>query len=337
MTGKDTTIACAVIGAGGMGARWAHALAKCDQVTIRTICDRDEAKAKEVAATITNCTTATEWNEIAQDASIDAVIVALPHNLLFEASLAFLQSHKHVLCEKPGALHSEQIARLTALAKEKDLRYMVCYNHRFHDAFLRMQKMFAQGIVGKPLFIRSKYGFGGRPGYDKEWRLNPDISGGGELIDQGVHMIDLAQVFLGHCTSVSGVTSHFFWDSQGEDNAFVLLKNTGGNVASIHVSLTNWKPEHCFELYGTKGYLVVEGLGKKYGGKEVLKVGIRDDTSWSVLNEEVFECDNNAEMSLVRALEHFVGSIVANENLVSDGDNAESVLKIIEEIYAQNA
>jgi predicted dehydrogenase len=115
------------------------------------------------------------------------------------------------------------------------------------------------------MFLRGRYGHGGRKGYDREWRADPKLSGGGELIDQGVHLIDLAGWFLGDFPTVAGHAATYFWDMPVDDNAFLSLRTAGGQTAWLQVSCTEWKNMFSLELYGRDAKIVIEGLGGSYG------------------------------------------------------------------------
>jgi predicted dehydrogenase len=141
----------------------------------------------------------------------------------------------------------------------------VGFNHRYHRAFQQARRLVDSGALGELLFVRARYGHGGRPGYAREWRAQPRRSGGGELIDQGVHLIDLARWFLGEFVEVDGFVHTYFWDMPVEDNGFMLLKTASRQVACLHASCTEWKNTFCWELYGRNGKLQVDGLGGSYG------------------------------------------------------------------------
>jgi predicted dehydrogenase len=119
------------------------------------------------------------------------------------------------------------------------------------------------------MFLRGRYGHGGRKGYDREWRADPKLSGGGELIDQGVHLIDLASWFLGDFPTVEGHAATFFWDMKVDDNAFLSLRTAAGQTAWLHVSCTEWKNMFSLEIYGRDGKISVDGLGGSYGAERV--------------------------------------------------------------------
>jgi predicted dehydrogenase len=136
------------------------------------------------------------------------------------------------------------------------------------------------------MFLRARYGHGGRHGYDKEWRAIPEISGGGELIDQGVHLIDLSRMFLGDFTDVQGHAATFFWKMPVDDNAFLMLRTARGQVAWLHASATEWKNTFSMEIYGRDGKLHIDGLGGSYGTERLTfyrmlpEMGPPETTAW---------------------------------------------------------
>src|SRR3990167_602528 len=187
----------ALIGAGRMGTRWASVLANSDRAVLKTIADSGSGKSAKLAASIPGCTATKNLDDVLKNKNIEAVLIATPHKFLARITQACLHSGKHVLCEKPGAITAFEITKNLNLAKKMSRVFMVGYNHRFHDGFIKARQIFKKGTIGKITFIRARYGFGGRPGYDKEWRLNKAVSGGGHLLDQGVHMVDLTLSFMG--------------------------------------------------------------------------------------------------------------------------------------------
>jgi len=333
MTGK---IHFALIGAGKMGTRWAFVISKCAETCLDVIINPKLENAENLAAQIPGCIATTDIEDIFRNKDIDAVLIATPHKNLSPITSSALKSGKHVLCEKPGAIKSGQIKKNIALARKRGLTYMVGYNHRFHDGFIKARRLYKKGAIGKIIFIRARYGFGGRLGYNKEWRLNKAISGGGHLIDQGVHMIDLAMSFIGKVKETRGLLGDTFWKPGVEDNAFVLLKGKNQTIASIHVSLTQWKSLHNFEIYGTQGYLSIEGLGMKYGNGEKLVVGKRSRDFIGKVKEKIIVCNPVADDSLALELVEFVSAIKQKRQPIPSGAEAYETLKIVEKIYANN-
>jgi len=125
-------------------------------------------------------------------------------------------------------------------------------------------------VLGPLMFMRGRYGHGGRTGYDREWRADPKQSGGGELIDQGVHLIDLAGWFFGEFTTIDGHATTSFWDMKVDDNAFLSLRTAAGQTAWLHASCTEWKNLFSLEIYGRIGKLALDGLGGSYGPERLV-------------------------------------------------------------------
>jgi predicted dehydrogenase len=218
---------------------------------------------------------------------LDALIVATPPHLHAQISIAAMKNGKHVLCEKPLARTLAEAREMVATAKETG-RVLKCgFNHRHHPAIQQARRWFEEGRIGDPVFVRARYGIGGRPGYEREWRANPEVVSGGQLMEQGIHVVDLARWFLGEFSQVTALVETNFWNIKPlEDNAFALYRTTTGTAASIHSSLTQWKNLFSFELSGRDGYITVEGLGGGYGTERVA-LGKRDFTA--PFTEEVVE------------------------------------------------
>ena len=227
-------------------------------------CDLEQTRAEALAALVPGCRATSDVAE-ALRSSGRAVIVATANHALAPLALQAVRAGKHVLIEKPGAIRASELEMLAAEAAERGVCVRIGYNHRFHPALRQARELIDSGAIGELMFLRGRYGHGGRVGYEKEWRADPAISGGGELIDQGVHLIDLAQWFLGDFTNVEGHAATFFWPMPVDDNAFLNLRTAGGQTAWLHVSCTEWKNLFSLEIYGRTGKLHMEGLGGSYG------------------------------------------------------------------------
>ena len=252
----------AIIGCGFIGKKRAQALAGARLVACA---DNEVERARQLANTTDCCRATADWRQVVACKDVSLVVVATPHDSLAEITSQAIEAGKHVLVEKPAAKHVAELQPLVSLAARNNVLVRVGFNHRYHRAFQQARKIVDSGALGELMFVRTRYGHGGRIGYDQEWRANPDISGGGELIDQGVHIIDLARWFLGDFAEVDGYAHTYFWNMPVDDNAFLLLKTAQKQVAFLHASCTEWKNTFSFELYGRDGKLQVDGLGGSYG------------------------------------------------------------------------
>jgi predicted dehydrogenase len=200
---------------------------------------------------------------------VDAVDLCLPHDLHAPIAIEAMRAGKHVLVEKPGALNAAELRTLQEAARAAGVRVRLGYNHRYHPTLLKARELVDAGALGPLMFLRARYGHGGRKGYDREWRADPAQSGGGELIDQGVHLVDLAGWFLGDFPTVDGHAATFFWDMKVDDNAFLSLRTAAGQTAWLHVSCTEWKNLFSMEIYGRDAKIAIDGLGGSYGPEKL--------------------------------------------------------------------
>ena len=252
----------AIIGCGLIGQKRLNNL---PPGSVTVACDLNLDRAKKLAAQSRGCLATDSFLEAVKSPNVDVVMVATLNNTLAQIALQAIQSGKHVLVEKPGGITVDELKNLQAVARQFGVLVRVGYNHRYHPASLKALEIFHSGVLGPIMFVRGRYGQGGRIGYEKEWRADPKVSGGGELIDQGVHLIDLASIYLGEFVTVEGHVATYFWDMPVEDNAFLSLRNATGNTAWLQVSCSEWKNMFSFEIYGRDGKLHWEGLGGSYG------------------------------------------------------------------------
>jgi predicted dehydrogenase len=256
------TLGVAIVGCGLIGQKRARAL---NGSRLVACADVDGARAVSVARTSPGAAALEDWRAAVDRPDVDVVAVATTNDVLAEISRFAVEAGKHVIVEKPGARSVAELDAVIEAAARCDRLVRVGFNHRYHPALQKARALVDDGQVGELMFVRGRYGHGGRVGYDTEWRANPALSGGGELIDQGVHLIDLSRWFLGDFAVVSGFARTFYWQMPVDDNGFMLLRTAADQVAFLHVSCTEWKNLFSLEIYGRHGKLHVEGLGGSYG------------------------------------------------------------------------
>jgi predicted dehydrogenase len=198
----------------------------------------------------------------------DAVIVATSHDQLAPLTERALAAGSHVLVEKPAGLSAAEIERLIGAASAAGRLVKVGFNHRFHPALSRAAAEVQSGEHGELMHLRGRYGHGGRPGYNLEWRAQPRRSGGGELVDQGMHLLDLSHWLAGPLPLHSALLRTHFWEGEVEDNAALILGSPEDRVgpwAMLHVTWTEWKNTFSLEIYCRTAKLQVDGLVRSYG------------------------------------------------------------------------
>jgi predicted dehydrogenase len=221
---------------------------------------------------------------------------------------------------------------MTAAARRAGRILKVGFTLRFHPGVRQAKQLCESGVVGPLFYVRAVYGHGGRAGYGGEWRGQRELSGGGELLDQGVHLLDLGRYFLGDFSEVVGIVPRYFWDiGDLEDNAFVLLRTVAGQVASLHTSWTQWRNQFLLEVFGRDGFIAVRGLGGSYG-PETLTLGRRQSQSGPPLEETtLFE---GTDSSWDDDWADFVDAIILGRPPAVGGDDGVAVMRLVDAVYA---
>ena len=272
------------------------------------------------------------WTEVVDRPDVDTVVVSTSNEMLAEASIAALRSGKNVLCEKPMGRTSGEALAIVDAARTSGRVLKVGFNHRFHPAIAAAHALVRDGVIGEPFAIRSLYGHGGRAGLEREWRADAGRSGGGELLDQGVHIVDLARWFMGEIVEVQGFVKAYYWNIDPvEDNAFAMLRTSSGGIVSLHTSWTQWLNTFRFEILGRDGFLRIDGLGGSYG-PEMLTVGTRNaDSSPPIEKISAFPGEDR---SWHAEWQEFASAIAERRDPVGDAQDGLAAARIIDAIYA---
>jgi len=319
-----------VIGCGLIGQKRAKALGVGGKLV--ACADLDADRAQNIAKT-SGVEVFRDWRELIFSPAVEVVIIATLHDSLAEITRAAAEAGKHVLVEKPAARNSAELVPVMAAAKEHGIKVHVGFNHRYHRSLRKAKELVDSGALGDLMFVRARYGHGARLGYEKEWRSNPVLSGGGELIDQGPHLIDLSRWFLGEMTEVQGFAHTYFWDMPVDDNGFMLLKTAKKQAAFLHASCTEWKNLFSMEIYGKLGKLDLSGLGGSYGLEKITwykmlpEMGPPDTTSW-----EYPMADDSWSVEIAE----FFEDIRLNREPAANLDDASAALVIVEKIYKES-
>ncbi|MBA2587665.1 MAG: Gfo/Idh/MocA family oxidoreductase [Alphaproteobacteria bacterium] len=314
-----------IVGCGLIGQKRATA-AKGHEVVL--VADLDTARAQALAGK-TGAQVAQDWQALLA-ADLDVVIIATTHGSLAPIAIAALEAGKHVLVEKPAGMDVEEVAKVAVAATKAGKLCKVGFNHRFHPALWKAKEIADSGALGPMMFLRGRYGHGGRLGMEKEWRAIPELSGGGELIDQGSHLIDLSRWFLGDLELAFAATPTLFWDMKVDDNCFLALKNGTGNIAWLHASWSEWKNMFSLEIYGRDGKLMIDGLGGSYGPEKLTwfkmlpQMGPPETT--------VFDF-SGPDLSWDAEFADFADSIASGRRATGDIEDALAMHKIIAAAY----
>ena len=322
------TLGVAIVGAGLIGGKRAASLPS--GVALRAVFDEDHDRARKLAALYPGTEAAESLEHALDDPQVGLVIVATPHNQLPLVGIEALHRGRHLLLEKPGAHCLDALLEIQQAAVDTEQRVRVGFNHRFHPSFLRAREIVGSGAHGNVFSIRARYGHGGRPGYEKEWRAQRDISGGGELIDQGLHLIDLVRYLVGDVDLAFAELRTDFWPMDVEDNAYLALRSRTGAFAWLHASWTEWKNLFSFEVSMRDAKLEVQGLGGSYGTERLTsyemtpEMGPPPATSWEW---------PQADASWARELADVVRDIEGGPSVGADLGDCIAAFRIVEEAY----
>lgn len=330
MNTKDKPFGVGIVGCGLIGQKRAKALGQAGQLV--ACADLDVSRAEGLART-SGAKVFRDWRELVWSPLVDVVIVATLHDSLAEITLIAAEAGKHVLVEKPAARNAAELGPVIEAAAKYAVKVHVGFNHRYHRSLRKAKELVDSGVLGELMFVRARYGHGARIGYDKEWRADPMLSGGGELIDQGPHLIDLTRWFLGEITEVQGFAHTYYWDMPVDDNGFMLLKTAKKQAAFLHASCTEWKNLFSMEIYGKLGKLDLSGLGGSYGVEKITwyrmlpEMGPPETTSW--------EYPMGDDSWAIEIAEFFEDIRLDREPSAGLRD-AQAALKVVESIYRES-
>jgi predicted dehydrogenase len=319
----------AIVGCGLIGKRRAEHAARHPGSRVVVVADSDPAAAARLGEAC-GVPHATQWSQVIAAPDVDAVVVATPNGFLAEIAIAALKAHKHVLVEKPMGRNASEALQMAGAATAARRVLKVGFNHRYHPGLARARALVEEGAIGKVINLRARYGHGGRPGYEKEWRGDRELAGGGELTDQGVHVLDLIHWFAGEPSEVFAYLQTAVWPIRPlEDSAFALLRFPGGAVASLHTAWTQWKNLFSFEVFGDRGMVAVEGLGRSYGPETLTFARRRPEGGAPYVERTVYD---EEDVSWAREWEDFLGGIAGAPYLGTPNDGL-TAMRLLESLY----
>lgn len=213
------------------------------------------------------CEVAETEMEIIDDPAIQAVFICTPNFRIVPLCKAAMRAGKHVFSEKPPAFNAAELEEVIAVEKETGMKLMYGFNHRHHGSIMRMKEIIDSGDMGKVLWMRGRYGKEVDATYFEGWRAKPELAGGGIMLDQGIHMLDLFLHLGGNFDEIHAFVSNLFWKMDGlEDNVFAILRSSETGVcASLHSTMTQWRYLFSLEVFMEKGALILNGLKTSSG------------------------------------------------------------------------
>lgn len=270
---------------------------------------------------------------------VDAVFVCTPNFRNKPLTVAALQAGKHVFCEKPPAFTAAEVEEVQAVESATGGKLMYGFNHRHHASVQTIKRLVDSGMYGRLLWMRGRYGKSVDQNYFSTWRASRELAGGGILLDQGIHMLDLFLFLAGDFDEVQAMVSTLYWKLPGiEDNVFANFRNrASGVVASFHSTMTQWRHMFSLEVFLERGYMVLNGIKTQSGtyGEEVLSIAknrtVAPAAAWDDEEKLEFKVDN----SWLDETSYFLEAI-AYDTPIASGNSADAlkVMRIVDQIYS---
>ncbi len=270
---------------------------------------------------------------------LDILFVCIPNYIASEITVAGLEKGLHVFCEKPPGRNVADIKKVVAAErKQSHLKLKYGFNHRYHDSVRDALNIIRSGEFGKIINMRGIYGKSKVVPFIGGWRSERRYAGGGILLDQGIHLLDLMQLFCGEFTEVKSYVSNNFWNHDVEDNVYALMQDKQGRIATIHSSATQWQHRFSLDIALEKGFIVLSGIlssSKSYGEEELL-IGRRDDSGNGTMREETIRYIEDHSWKL--EIDEFADAIMGKSEIVNGrSQDALSVMKLVYRIYSADS
>ncbi len=277
-----------------------------------------------------------DYTSLLKEKNLDAVFICTPNRYSSDIAVDALKKHIHVFCEKPPGRTVDDIRKIMKEEqKNKEIKVKFGFNHRYHDGIREAKAIVDSGRLGSILWLRGIYGKSGGVDFEKNWRSSREIAGGGILLDQGIHMLDLFRFFCGDFGEIKSFVTNAYWNIDVEDNVFAILRNKNNQTAMIHSSSTQWKHMFKLDIFMRDGYILVNGIlsSTKSYGQENLTIARRqfENEAFALGNprEEIiyFSEDHSWELEI----EEFVDCIL-NDKPIIHGTSTDA-LKAMEMVY----
>lgn len=328
----------AIIGMGKMGHIRKRVIDMHPGFRLVAVCDVDEAVRGEFPGLYFS----SNWKDILEK-ELDVIVICTYNHIAPEVICNALKKGLHVFCEKPPGRTVDDVKRIMEAESQAGNKVVKFgFNHRFHYSIMEAKAIIDSGRYGRILWARGIYGKAGDLKFEDSWRSNSEYAGGGILLDQGIHMVDLLRYFMGDFVEVKSFVENYYWNKVHlEDNAFALLKTGEGMVAMLHSSATHWKHKFSLDLFMENGYININGIltsTRSYGEESITfarrqfedearafgrpreeTIYFDKDDSWKLEIEEFYDC-------ITRGGKNYMGSTA----------DALRVMQLIEKIYEQS-
>ena len=320
----------AQIGAGSFGLKRAESVQQCKNAELVAIADNNSKTALEAANKLG--TTQRTVEAVFDDPSIEVITIATPNAFHAEIACAALESGKHVLCEKPVARNAKEALLILETSRKTEKHVKVGSNHRYFSSVQKAREIVDSGSIGKIVSFNGRIGHNGER-IKGSWFWDKERSGGGAILDNGCHLLDIARWFMGDFTRGSGLASNAYWKEAGvEDTATGVFATADGRVATINASWRLLSGYFHFELNGEKGYITVDGRFDTHGGDRVFERNFDDGGQI-----KSYDFGHVRPESYKLELEDFFTCLKESRKPDPDAEDGYKIMKMVEAIYETEA
>ncbi len=322
-----------IAGFGVVGKRRKKCLDLHSEIKIVGVCDR----AFDVSETLDDGTPCyLDYQQLLR-IDLDILIVCLTNDIASEVTSAGLKAGIHVFCEKPPGRTVDDIRQVIAIeSQHPGVKLMYGFNHRYHESVQDALNMLNSGQLGNIINMRGVYGKAKLITFNQpDWRTKREIAGGGVLLDQGIHMVDLMRLFAGDFTQIHSFISNSHWGYDVEDNAYTIMKTDDGVVAMMNSSATQWRHRFNLDINLERGSIILGGIlsGTKSYGAETLTVVTADPENDKGDPKEQVTRYNN-DKSWQTEIDIFIDAILNDKVIINGSSNdALKTMQLIFQIY----
>lgn len=268
------------------------------------------------------------------DLEVDILIICLTNEIAPEVTIAGLNAGLHVFCEKPPGRNVEDIKEVIQIENQNpSLKLMYGFNHRYHESVQNALKLVQEGKFGKVINLRALYGKAKLITFNQpDWRTKREIAGGGVLLDQGIHMVDLMRLFGGDFIEVHSFISNRHWGYDVEDNAYALMKTSEGVIGMLNSSATQWRHRFNLDINLEYGSIILGGIitgTKSYGAETLTVIEADPDNDNGDPKERIIRY--NRDPSWDEEIKVFVNAILNNSKI--KGGSSKDALKTMQLVY----
>ncbi len=331
------TIKVGIAGYGIVGKRRHEVIKQNPRYEVVSVCDQNFKAEKGILEGKTLFYN--NYRAMIQAENLDALLVCLTNDVAPEATILGLQSGSHVFCEKPPGRTVQDIIEVLKVSKQyPHLKLKYGFNHRYHDSVVKALSIVKSGEIGKVINLRGVYGKSKILDFRSDWRTKRAVAGGGILLDQGIHMVDLFRLFAGEFEEIHSFISNDYWNHDVEDNAYALMKTSSGIVGMLNSSATQWRHRFSLEIGMTEGSIILSGIlsgSKSYGAETIIIVEKNDDDMGDPLETKI---RYNKDLSWKREIDEFQKCIDRDTPILNgSGEDALKTMQLVYRIYCADS